>query len=204
MAAGRGRTRILLCAMCPPAAATIVTAPGARAITAPPLSTAATAVSVLVQPTRTPGSTPPCASVSVVASWSVSPSDQAVSAAGATPIQRTCSAPVIDLTDEMMETSAAPADRVPAPHFQARANTDGGASSAGAMRLAATEATSLPHPVTQGNTLFAGHLPIGVGPRRLGVAQRADEHHAAPARLGRVGRLGLPTGGPDQQDLDPD
>src|SRR5689334_22750793 len=165
--------------MCPPAAATMVTAPGARASTAPPLSTAATAVSVLVQPTRTPGSTPPCASVSVVASCRVSPRDHAVSAAGATPIHRTCSAPVIDRTDEMMETSAAPADSVPAPHFQARANSDGGASSAGAMRLDATEATALPHPVTQRDALFAGHLAVGVGPRGLDVAQGADEYHAA-------------------------
>src|SRR6476661_9969327 len=174
MAAGRGRTTMRLWAMCPPAAATTVAAPGARATTAPPLSTAATDVSVLVQPTRTPGRTPPCASVSVVASCRVSPSDQAVSAAGDTPIQRTCSAPVMDRTEDRMETRAAPADSEPAPHFQARANSDGEPSSAVAARLEEIEGTLL-HPVTQRDALFTGHFMVGVGARRLDLAQRADE-----------------------------
>src|SRR6476661_138378 len=203
MAAGRWRTTIRPCAMCPPAAATTVAAPDDRATTAPPLSTAATDVSVLVQPTRTPGRTPPCASVSVVASCRVSPSDQAVSAAGATPIQRTCSAPVMDRTEERMETRAAPADSEPAPHFQARANSDGEVSSAATPRLDAPEGTLL-HPVTQRDALFARHFVVGVGAGRLDVAQRADEDHAAPTRLCRVCRPGLPAAGAREQDLHSD
>ena len=97
----------------------MVAAPPARATTVPALSTDATALSVLVHPTLTPGRTPPCASVRVVASWIVSPIAQAVSAAGASPIQRTCCAPVIDRTEDMMLTRAAPADSEPAPHFHA-------------------------------------------------------------------------------------
>ena len=89
MAAGRGRTRMRDCAIRPPAAATTVAAPGERATTVPALSTEATEVSVEVHPTRTPGTTPPCASVMVMASWMVSPMAQAVSAMGRTPIQRT-------------------------------------------------------------------------------------------------------------------
>src|SRR6478735_3627884 len=119
IAAGRGRTTMRACAIRPPAAATTVAAPGARDTTAPALSTEITEVSVLVHPTRTPGSTLPCASVMVVASCRVSPSDHAVSAAGATPIQRT-SAPAMDRTEERIETRAAPADSEPAPHFHAR------------------------------------------------------------------------------------
>ena len=122
IAAGRGRTSTRACAIRPPAAATIVAAPGARATTDPPLSTTATELSVLVQPTLTPGRTPPCPSVMVVASCSVSPSAHAVSAAGATPIQRTCCTWLMERTEEMMETRAAPADSEPAPHFHARTN----------------------------------------------------------------------------------
>ena len=100
-AAGAPRSRA--CAMRPPAAATTVAAPGARATTtAPALSTEPPRYRCWSTPRARPGSTPPCASVMVVASWRVSPSDQAVSAAGATPIQRTCSAPVIDRTEERM------------------------------------------------------------------------------------------------------
>ncbi len=89
MAEGRWRTRMRDCAILPPAPATMVVLPGARATTAPAESTVATDVSVLVHPTAMRGITPPRPSVTVVASWTVSPMAHAVSAAGATPIQRT-------------------------------------------------------------------------------------------------------------------
>ncbi len=129
MAAGRERTRMRDCAIRPPAAATTVDTPGDRATTVPALSTEATDVSVEVHPTPTPATTPPCASVMVMASWIESPMAQAVSAMGRTPIQRTWSAGS-ERTDDTMETRAAPADSEPAPHFHALTIQVGPASAA--------------------------------------------------------------------------
>src|SRR2546422_6802059 len=62
---------------------------------------------------------------------------------------------------------------------------------------------SLSHPVTERDTLFASHLVVAIGARRLDALERAHEDDAAPAPLRLVRGLGLPAAGAGAKDVHP-
>src|SRR5690242_12113325 len=62
---------------------------------------------------------------------------------------------------------------------------------------------SLAHPVAERDAFLAGHLAIAVSTWRL-AGEGPGPHDAAPARLGRMHRLGLPAFRACPQHLEPD